>query len=176
MSDILSYLRVWLSISQHHVWLLIGIIVLLLAYGIFVGRDRMVTLLLSVYLSLAILTNAPFIGTVSRWLGLQNRPVLQVGWFVGLFLLMFLLLWRSDVLRGMAYERGSWWESILLVFLQVGLLTSIVLFLLPIAWLASLPVQVTEVFLGEVGRSFWLIAPLVFLAILGRKGDTFDVE
>lgn len=176
MSDVLSFLRGWLTTSGHHVWILIGGIVAVLAYGVFVGRDRMVTLLLSMYLSLAILTNAPLITTASRWLRVQDRPTLQLAWFLGLFLLMFFLLWRSDILRGMAFERGAWWESVLLVLFQLGLLVSIVLFLLPTAFLASIPVGLVEVFLGDLGRSFWLIAPLIFLAVLGRSGGgTLDL-
>jgi hypothetical protein len=177
MGDVLSFVRTWLTASSHHVWILIGIVVSVLAYGVFVGRDRMVTLLLSMYLSLAVLTNAPLIGTVSRWLSVQNNPTLQLGWFLGLFLLMFFLLWRSDILRGMAFERGAWWESVLLVVLQVGLLASIILFLLPSAWLSSVPAVVANLFLGDIGRSFWLIAPLLFLAFLGRNtGDVMDLE
>jgi hypothetical protein len=177
MGDALSFVRTWLTASSHHVWILVGIVVCVLAYGVFVGRDRMVTLLLSMYLSLAILTNAPLVGVVSRWLAVQNNPTLQLGWFLGLFLLMFFLLWRSDILRGMAFERGSWWESVLLVLLQVGLLVSIVLFLLPSAWLLSVPGIVINLFLGDIGRSFWLIAPLLFLAFLGRNtGGIMDLE
>lgn len=176
MSDALSFLRAWLSVSGHHVWILVGIIVLVLAYGVFVGRDRMVTLLLSMYLSLAILTNAPVIASVSRALHVQNHPTLQLAWFLGLFLLMFFLLWRSDILRGMAYERGAWWESVLLVCLQLGLLISIAFFLLPASLLRTVPGDIQSIFLGDMGRSLWLIAPLLFLAFLGRKHDAFIDE
>lgn len=177
MSEVLSFVRNWLTSASHHVWILIGVVIGVLAYGVFVGRDRMVTLLLSMYLSLAVLTNAPLVGVVSRWLSVQNNPTLQLGWFLGLFLIMFFLLWRSDILRGMAFERGSWWESVLLVLLQVGLLISIVLFLLPTAWLSSVPEIVINLFLGDIGRSFWLIAPLLFLAFLGRNtGGVMDLE
>lgn len=175
MSSVLSFLRTWISASSHHVWILIGIIVATLAYGVFVGRDRMVTLLLAMYLSLAVLTNAPVIALASRWFSIHDYPALRLGWFLGLFLLMFFLLWRSHILRGMAYERGVWWESSVLVFLQLGLLVSIVFFLLPTPMLASFPPAITQVFLSDSGRSFWLIAPLVFLAVLGRKSiDTLE--
>jgi hypothetical protein len=59
----------------------------------------------------------------------------------------------------------------------VGLLASIILFLLPSAWLSSVPAVVANLFLGDIGRSFWLIAPLLFLAFLGRNtGDVMDLE
>ncbi len=177
MTEALSFLRDWLGNASHHAWLLVGVVVGILAYGVFVGRDRMGTLLLSMYLSLAVLTNAPLVSTASRWLRVQDRPMLQLGWFLGLFLFMFFLLWRSDILRGMAFERGSWWESVLLVVFQVGLLVSIIFVLLPSTFLAAIPQGVTQVFLGDVGRSFWLIGPLLFLAFLGRGGGgVMDLE
>jgi len=127
------------------------------------------------YLSLAVLTNAPIVALASRSFGIHDHPTLRLGWFLGLFFLMAFLVWRSHILRGMAYERGAWWESSLLVCLQLGLLVSVILFLLPASTLASLPQALLQLFLGDAGRSFWLIAPLVFLAVLGRRaGDTFE--
>lgn len=175
MSAVLAFFRSWISASSDHVWILIGVIVAMLAYGVFVGRDRMVTLLLATYLSLAVLTNAPIIAIASRSFGIHDHPTLRLGWFLGLFFLMSFLVWRSHILRGMAYERGAWWESSLLVVLQAGLMISIVLFLLPTPMLGALPPPLIQTFLGDAGRSFWLIAPLVFLAVLGRRaGDTFE--
>ena len=89
---------------------------------------------------------------------------------------MFFLLWRSDILRGLAYERGSWWQSVLLVILQIGLLVSIGLFLAPSSVLAGLPREVSQIFVSDVGRTIWLMAPLAFLAFLGRGGETLDLE
>lgn len=176
MSSALLFLRTWLFTSSHHLWILVVAIVAVLAYGVFVGRDRMVTLLLSLYLSLAVLTNAPLIASASRWLHVQDRPTLQITWFFGIFLFMFFLLWRSDILRGLAYERGSWWQSALLVVLQIGLLVSIGLFLAPVSVLAGLPREMSQLFVSDVGRTVWLMAPLAFLAFLGRGGETLDLE
>lgn len=176
MSSALSLLHAWVFTSGRHLWILVGAVVAVLAYGVFVGRDRMVTLLLSFYLALAVLTNAPLIASASRSLHIQDRPTLQLTWFLGIFLLMFFLLWRSDILRGLAHERGSWWQSMLLVVLQLGLMASIVLFLLPPALLGGVPQMLTQLFMSDIGRTVWLVAPLAFLAFLGRGGETFDLE
>ncbi|MFO0764591.1 MAG: hypothetical protein U0487_00895 [Patescibacteria group bacterium] len=62
--------------------------------------------------------------------------------------------------------------------MQIGLFLSIALYLIPPDMLKSLSFVTLQTFTDEVGRSFWLLAPLVFLAILGRSGggDVMDLD
>ncbi len=140
-----------------------------LGYGFAVGRDRAVTILLSTYLALAVVTNAPILSRISQALNANKSSSFQLVWFLGLFLLIFGLLWRSHLLRNLAKERGAWWETALFSILQVGLLVSIALFLLPVDATQSLSPLFQQAFIGEVGRSFWLIAPIPLLYIIGRE-------
>lgn len=158
-----------------------GLILLLCAlgailYGWAVGRDRSVILLLAMYLSLAVVTNVPALGMLSRWLPIQHHPTLRLVWFLGLFFLLFFLLWRSPLLSGLSQERGAWWESAMFALLQVGLAVSTGLFLLPPEVTGRLHPMLSLVFLGTAGRSFWLLAPLIAFVWIGREGEVFEDE
>lgn len=146
-------------------------------YGFVIGRDRSVSILLSVYLAFAVVTNAPILFRLSEVLGIHRYPALRVAWFVGIFLLTFLVLWRSHILRGMAMQRGSWWESVLFSILQMGLAISVLLFLLPaelVSWLTPL---LRAVFLSDLARTIWMITPIVGLVLLGRpKAEDLFLE
>lgn len=151
----------------------IGVVVALIGfflYGIFVGRGRMVMTLLSTYLALAIITNTPLVTTLGRLIGGYNETA-PLYWFLVLFALMMLLVWRSHILQDMQSERGPLWQSLLLTAFQIGLFFSTVAFFLPKEAVQAMPSWVREVFLGEVGRSFWLLAPVFFLAFVGKRVD-----
>ncbi|MFA6018585.1 MAG: hypothetical protein WC776_05430 [Patescibacteria group bacterium] len=145
-----------------------------LLYGFFIGRDRAIHVLLSVYLAFVVITNAPVLSTLSRVFSIQSYPALRIIWFLGFFLLIFFVLWRSPILRNMARERGSWWEACLFGVFQIGLVASIALFLLPSEFVQSLPPHIQWVFLDDIGRSFWIMAPIVVLALLKRREEAFD--
>jgi len=91
-------------------------------------------------------------------------------WFFGVFVIAFLILWRSALLRSLASNRGAWWETLLFSIMQIGLFLSIALYLIPPDMLKVLSFVTLQTFTDELGRSFWLLAPLVFLGILGGSG------
>ena len=160
--------------------LLITLAVLVTAsiYGMIVGRDRSVMYLLAVYISLAIVTNAPVFSLLSGMLRVNANPTLRLSWFLGVFFLMFVILWRSHLLRSMAREKGRWWETLLVSVLQIGLAVSVCLVLLPAENVSMLSPLVKELFLSDLARSFWLLAPVGALLVIGRGegGDEFIIS
>jgi len=138
-----------------------------LVYGYMVGRDRAIITLVATYISLAVVTNTPLVSWLNRALRLSANPILQVIWFLGIFIIVFGILYTSPLLKQMASDKGSLVEKSLFAILQVGLLASIVIFLLP-PDMASQGGMLNTVFGGPVAKSVWLITPVVFLATLGR--------
>lgn len=150
------------------IWLFLGLIFGGLVYGFAVGRDRALTILVSTYVALAVVTNAPILGRLNAAFGALH-PTLQFAWFVFLFGFVFVVMWRSQLMRSLARERGAWWEAVILSVMQVGLTASATLYLLPTEITNSFSPIFRETFSGEIGRSFWLIAPIVFLAVIGSS-------
>ncbi len=147
------------------------------AYGIVIGRDRAVIVLLSLYVAFCVVTNAPAISLVSQGLGFGRVPALRVGWFLGLFVILFLILWRSSALKNLVRDRGHWVHAGIFGLLEIGFLTSTILFLLPAPWISNLPRLFQLVFLHDIARSVWFLVPIVGLATLGKpSGDTLDLD
>ena len=138
-------------------------------YGVAIGRDRAMVILLSLYVAFCVVTNTPLISRMSVAFGFGRVPALQVCWFLGLFILLFLVLWSSAVLRNLARDRGPWWQAGVFGLLECGFLTSCVFFLAPADWIGHLPGLFQAVFLQDVARSVWFLLPLIGLAVFGRK-------
>ncbi len=160
--------------SSWDILILAAFAVIGIAYGIYAGRDRSVIILISSYVSLAVVTNAPAVSMLDRAFHLSANASLRLVWFLGLFLTVFFILWKSQLLKSLGYSRGSWWETILFSFCQVGLTVSTALFLLPSEITASLSSGFRLIFLSDEGRSLWLILPIFLLFAVGRESYDDD--
>jgi hypothetical protein len=153
---------------------LLAFVLIGIAYGIYAGRDRSVIILISTYVSLAVVTNAPAVSLLNRSLNVSSNKSLELVWFLGVFFAVFFVLWKSQILRDLSHDRGWWWESFLFSLFQVGLTISSALFLLPTSATTSLSPVFRQLFLGDEGRSVWLIAPIILLFALGRRPSYDD--
>ena len=137
-------------------------------YGLTMGRDRVIVILVSVYMALAVVANAPVLRDLNLLqLSVSDNFVLKIGFFIGAFVILFFLLSRSALLHtiGSNSSPGSWWQTIVFSILQVGLLISITLSFLPTEVSGTLTPLTREIFLSYWGKSGWLIFPFFFISI-----------
>ncbi|MBI3115652.1 MAG: hypothetical protein HYZ09_04150 [Candidatus Kerfeldbacteria bacterium] len=137
-------------------------------YGLSLGRDRIVVILVSIYMSLAVVNTAPFIGQGSAQVGIESFFVLKVSAFLILFILLFFLISRSALLATIASSdsRGAWWQVLLFSFLHVGLLTAITLSFLPPSSVESLAPMTQTLFSGDTALFLWIVAPIIGMMIM----------
>ncbi|MFH0951758.1 MAG: hypothetical protein V1838_01065 [Patescibacteria group bacterium] len=143
-------------------------------YGLSLGRDRVIAILVSVYMALAVVNAAPFIGNYDTEIGVANIFVLRLSTFVAVLVLLFFLLSRSALLATVANSdaKGSWWQVLLFSFLHVGLIVSIVLSLLPDSFVAGLTPLTQTIFTTELARFLWIVAPIAAMILI--RGGASD--
>jgi len=141
-----------------------------LIYSFTLGRDRIVAILISTYLSLAVATNLPYAGKLNELISRTGVFAFQTAAFLVAFVLLFVFLSRSSLIQGLTNLGGSFWQVILFSLLQVGLLTSVILSFLPAAALGQLSGFTHVVFLSELGRFCWIVLPIIALVFIrGRS-------
>lgn len=143
-------------------------------YGLSLGRDRVIVILVSIYMALAVVNTAPFIGTLQANVGVSGIFVLRISAFLIVFIALFLLLARSALLQTIANSdtKGSWWQVMLFSFLHVGLLISIVLSFLPADAANQLAPLTRRMFASETARFLWIIGPILAMVLI--KGGAAD--
>ncbi|MDD5251509.1 MAG: hypothetical protein PHT12_02645 [Patescibacteria group bacterium] len=140
-------------------------IVTVFLYGMSLGRDRIVVILVSIYMALAVVSNAPYIGSLRN--GGEQYAAFRIAIFVGIFITLFFLLSRSALLRNIGnLANGSWFQVLAFSIMHVGLLVSITLSLLPPEALGSLAPATRTIFVSDNGRFFWIVAPIISMAML----------
>ena len=142
-------------------------VVTVFLYGISLGRDRIIVILISIYISIAVVQTAPFLGAMHADINIGQDYAFRIASFLGLFLLLFFLLSRTALTAIFAnLAAGEWWQVLFFSAFQVGLLVSITLSYLPKEAIATLAPLTQTLFATETGRFFWVVAPLVGMVLL----------
>lgn len=144
-----------------------------LLYGLSLGRDRIIVILVSIYMGLAVVSNAPYLRDFNAELTINQNFVIRIGVFLGIFVLLFFLLSRSALLKTLGSDaRGSWWQVIVFSFLQCGLMISVTLSFLPAGTSENLSPFIQQAFLSDPARFSWLILPILMMAFIkGKKKE-----
>jgi len=153
------------------IFILLFFIVGALLYGLSLGRDRVIVILVAVYMGLAVVSNTPLLNNVNFSLHVNENSVLKITFFLGIFVALFFLLSRSALLKtiGGSGAPGSWWQTIVFSVLQVGLLISITLNFLPPDMTSGLSEGTRQIFMSDNGRSAWMVLPIVFMIIAPKQ-------
>lgn len=164
------------SVPTWDLFILLFFIIGALLYGLSLGRDRVIVILVGVYMSLAVVSNTPALTNLNLSFHINDNYVLKISFFLGIFIVLFFLLSRSALLKtiGGSNAPGSWWQTIVFSILQVGLLISITLNFLPKEMTQSLSEITKNVFMSDNGRSAWMILPILFMALApkAKKPET----
>lgn len=159
---------------QHPSWdLFLGIffVVGALLYGVSLGKDRIIAILVSIYMALGIVETLPdFVLNIK----INANFTLQVTAFVAVFVVLFFLLSRTAVLNSLnPNSQGSWWQVIIFSILHIGLLVSVTMSFLPTNLLSNFSELTRTIFTQEWARFGWVIAPIIAMIAFG-KGDSAE--
>lgn len=141
-------------------------------YGISLGRDRTIIMMLGIYIALAVVNYAPYLGELGGFgVKLNDFVIFKATSFLGLFLLIFFFLSQSALSHIFASEAsyGRWWQVLIFSVLHVGLLISVTLTFLPEHITGHLNPTLQQAFISNEAFFFWLMAPLVTMMLIREK-------
>lgn len=162
----------WTSINwaqpSWDVFIILFFVVGAVLYGFSLGRDRVIVILISVYMALAVVNSMPFIGELVKDSPLNQFFVFRMSSFIVVFMVLFFLMSRSALLATVASSdsAGSWWQVMLFSFLHVGLLISITLSFLPAGAADHLTPFTRALFVKDLARFIWIVAPIVAMIMI----------
>ena len=139
-------------------------------YAFAAGRGKILTILVSIYMSQLLVLKAPFLSeALNSKLNINMASLQQLAAFVALFMVFFIFLGRYAFKSSVDSRRmTSLGFSLIFSVLQIGLLINIVLSYLPDNVRASFSPLLQFVFLHPNAGFVWLLAPVVYLIVLGR--------
>lgn len=152
-------------------FIILFFIVAAFLYGLSLGRDRVIVILVSIYMGLAIVNTAPYLNNFSAEVSFNNASIFKVTIFLGIFIALFFLLSRSALLHTIAASDspGRWWQSILFSFFHVGLMISIIMAYLPKDIVNNVSSGMRNFFISDPAKFFWLVAPIVVMVLIKKN-------
>ena len=159
----------WASPSWD-IMLILIFIVAAMVFSMSFGRRRVIVLLFSIYISLAVVNTLPYLEKVFSLEWVDRLFMVKIAIFLAVFVGLYIFLNRSALLR---YMRGSSpftpsWQIMALSLLHTGLLISITLSFLPIDLVGYLSFFTKSVFVSEGGQFFWIVSPIITLGLIKK--------
>jgi hypothetical protein len=140
-----------------------------LLYGVSLGKDRIIAIIVSIYMSLAVVNALPdFVLNIK----FNDNFTLQVTAFISIFVVLFFLLSRSAVLNSLdTSDQGRWWQVLIFSVLHVGLLVSVSMSFMPLVFLQKFSIFTQFIFTNEWTKFGWIILPIIAMIFFGRRTD-----
>ncbi|MDH4330159.1 MAG: hypothetical protein OEV93_01245 [Candidatus Moranbacteria bacterium] len=138
-------------------------IMISIGFGLFIGRFKLVNVLINIYISIAILSVIPEV-----ILGFHDNAN------IFLFFIMILILSLADNNLFDIHISGSgnsfFWRLFLMSFFEMGLIFSVVISMLPKKlMLEYVTPEAYSFFASEYAGLLWMIVPLIFLVFINKN-------
>lgn len=149
--------------SAELVTLLLVMLAITVAFWLLVGRFRLHSVLINIYISFALVWAIPadFIG--------KNSTLSIMLFLIGIVLLTLMGKYTFDIHlsgSGLAY-----WQIFVMSFLEIGLITSLMVFFVGDKFLLKfVSKDALFYFSSPWAKFFWLAMPLAFLIYINKKG------
>lgn len=140
-----------------------------LLYGLSLGKDRIISIMVSIYMALAVVAALPdFVLNIK----VNESYTLQITAFLSVFIILFFLLSRQAVLNALSpNNEGKWWQTLIFSILHVGLLISVTMSFLPELMLSKFSPLTQYLFTNEWTAFGWIAAPIVAMIVVGRSRE-----
>ena len=138
--------------------------------GILLGRNRVFFLLLSSYISFALVMVIPYKKLFPSLVNIEENFVVMIVLFLVLIGIIYFLLARS-LKRSLGRLTGkSLFQVFFLSVFFIGIVVSVVFLFFPKDLIAAFSPIVLQVFNTSTARILWLVIPLIFIGIFkGRQ-------
>jgi len=150
------------------IFIILFFIIATFLYGLTLGRARVVVQIVSSYMTMAVLSAAPFLDKIEARTPL-NHTVFYLIAFMAVFVLLFLLLSKSAFHQHLSEGRGAWTDVLVLSIVQIGFLTSIVLSSMSGFALGHVSGITQIVFAKQPAPFIWTLLPIAALIVIRGK-------
>ncbi len=155
-------------------WLIILVFLgVALVFGLSMGRNRLVIVMLGVYFSFLLTRAIPW--KQLAFLELKETPdsTVQIFIFLALVIGFYFLIPHSSLRHAMRLGGKGisvWWQILILSILQIGLILAMVIVFLPVKVTTELSPFAQIIFVGPLAQFLWILLPILAIMFLrGRR-------
>ncbi len=143
----------------------------IILYTFTLGRDRIIVIMVAIYMALACINFVPYFTKVTDFLNFGGVWFIRTSIFLILFFIIFFFISRSALLNtigGNDNGFGKWLYIIIFSFFQLGLFFSVILSFFPPETL-NINEVMKWVFVSDPAKAVWILSPMVLMRALYKK-------
>lgn len=164
------------SIPSWDLFIGLFFIIAVVLYGLALGRDRILVILLSIYIALAITSNLPFITErTAEKFGFGTVFVLKIVVFSAAVVFLFFLFSKIGFFSSFT-QTASIFHVGMFSVLHVGLLISIILSFLPETAIETLASFTRTLFISDLAKFLWILAPIVAMFLVKKSSGETEIK
>lgn len=142
------------------------VVVALVLYGLSVGRTRALVSLLSIYVAYMLAILFPYFALLAGRIPSHYKAYSGVGLFVVLYIVTFAILSHSMLKGRLTLGEISLWQVLIISLVQIGLLVSICISLIPAERSAEIAGPMFRWFGGQRALWGWAVASLLIMPFM----------
>lgn len=151
-------------------------------YGITLGKGRIMVMISAIYMSAAVAIFFPqnFLEYLLKYVP-EYVPIQLVIFILTLVILFFFLVRSGLASIFRATTEGSWIETFIFSFFQIGLVFAIAMSFFPAEKIQSSLPATGQIFINPIARFAWIILPIIGIIFTKKKKsyrkreDIFDI-
>jgi len=134
-------------------------------YGVFVGRDKIIHILISSFFAFTLVKINPFFQFITN-LSDRDISIINIGFFVFFLIIIYILLVKKSLLSNIESYAPSIWHLFIFSFLHTGLLIAFVLNILNPEILSNFGLFIQLIFINQISFFLWAFSSVMALIFL----------
>lgn len=130
------------------------------------GKGGAVRSIVSIYMAIAVSSFLPFFNLEIKGFSIENYPLIKVGIFVIIFLLISFMLSRSS-LGLLDRDYSTFLGTLILAIFASGLVISTITVMLAPEIKNEITGIAHFIFVNEIARFIWVVAPIIAVILIG---------
>lgn len=134
-------------------------------YGVFLGRDKIVNLIIVIFFSYLLTVNLDFLSNIIKNFTESQFSILKLILFILILFILFFIITKKSILSSVSNYVSSWWHVLCFSIIHTGLLISLALSLLSNDLLAVFGKTVNMIFINPQAVFIWILLSVLSLVI-----------
>lgn len=151
------------------VFLILFFITFAFLYGIFLGRDKIINLIIVIFFSYLLTINLDFLSSIIKNLTEAQFSIFRLISFIVFLLLFFFIVTKKSILSSVSNYASSWWHVLLYSIIHTGLLISLSLSLLSPDFLNVFGGVIKIIFINSYSVFSWILLSVLSLIFLKKS-------
>ncbi len=153
------------------IFLVLFFITFAFLYGIFLGRDKIVSLIIVIFFSYILTINLNFLSKILKNLTASQFSILSLVLFILFLFVLFFLIVKKSILSSISNHAPAWWHVLLYSIIHTGLLISLSLSLLSGELLSVFGKNIKIVFIYPQSVFVWVLLSVLSLVFLKNSEE-----